>query len=192
MKWINSILNGLDVNFSIKNMEKYIVYLFWGVVVYLALPSNLLNNIYQKLTNNRSINIIIIIILLSLGFYYIQRLLNIVIKQIKINKEKNKKYYKLEKQLNNLSIECIAILKKFYNEKNNCFSEYAKIIPKESGVDLLEQMEVIEFHDRVNIEGGYSINREQIYQMKEKYLNFFNNKKFLNGKSKLLNDIKMI
>ena len=90
MKWINSILNGLDVNFSIKNMEKYIVYLFWGVVVYLALPSNLLNNIYQKLTNNRTINIIIIIILLSLGFYYIQRLLNIVIKQIKINKSARK------------------------------------------------------------------------------------------------------
>ena len=32
MKWINSILNGLDVKFSIKNMEKYIVYLFWPII----------------------------------------------------------------------------------------------------------------------------------------------------------------
>lgn len=192
MKWISSILDGLDIKISIKNMEKGIVYLFLGAVIYFVLPNNILNNIYQKLTNNKTINMIVIILFFSIGTYYIKRIVEIVIKTLKIKKSQTIEYTKIEVQLSNLSFECIAVIKKFYNEKNNSFSEYAKIIPKEPGVNLLEQMGVIEFHDRVSLEGGYSINREQIYQLQDNYLIFFNNKKFLNGKSKLLNDIKMI
>ena len=62
MKWISSILDGLDIKISIKNMEKGIVYLFLGAVIYFVLPNNILNNIYQKLTNNKTINMIVIIL----------------------------------------------------------------------------------------------------------------------------------
>ena len=125
MKWISSILDWLDIKISIKNMEKGIVYLFLGAVIYFVLPNNILNNIYQKLTNNKTINMIVIILFFSIGTYYIKRIVEIVIKTLKIKKSQTIEYTKIEVQLSNLSFECIAVIKKFYNEKNNSFSEYA-------------------------------------------------------------------
>lgn len=143
-------------------------YVSFALIIYFLIPMRYVTEIYGKLTDNKLINITIMIFVISMVLYFFKSIICGIISIVKRKSTEIKKKV-LEDELNSLDLNCISIMQKFYIKETKRFKKRTKLLPKTEGMDVLEYIGIIEFDDYVDIEGGYSITKKQHYIIKEKY-----------------------
>lgn len=185
-----NIFKNIKLDVALKEMYTYGIYVCISILIYILLPNSCIDYIFLKLSTNKTYNIIILILVISILLQFtVTRILRKIHEKHMKNKVEQQKISSILDELDTLNIDSQSILLLFYNNKTKKFKKIVKILPTEQGLDLLERMKIINFCGSVDIEGGYSIRKKQFYELTEPYYSIMNNKQFLQKKSNFVDFI---
>lgn len=185
-----NIFKNIKLDVALKEMYTYGIYVCISILIYILLPNSCIDYIFLKLSTNKTYNIIILILVISILLQFtVTRILRKIHEKHMKNKVEQQKISSILDELDTLNIDSQSILLLFYNNKTKKIKKIVKILPTEQGLDLLERMKIINFCGSVDIEGGYSIRKKQFYELTEPYYSIMNNKQFLQKKSNFVDFI---
>ena len=163
MEWFKQLVDKIKVDLSKMDLLCMAKYVSFALIIYFLIPMICITEICEKLTDNKLINITIMIFVISMVLYFFKSIICGIISIVKRKSTEIKEKKVLEDELNSLDLNCISIMQEFYIKETKRFKKRTKLLPKTEGMDVLEYIGIIEFDDYVDVEGGYSITKKQHY-----------------------------
>lgn len=190
MEWFKQLVDKIKVDLSKMDLLCMAKYVSFALIIYFLIPMICITEICEKLTDNKLINITIMIFVISMVLYFFKSIICGIISIVKRKSTEIKEKKVLGDELNSLDLNCISIMQEFYIKETKRFKKRTKLLPKTEGMDVLEYIGIIEFDDYVDVEGGYSITKKQHYIIKEKYFKILDKMSRQKRKAKFMDCIE--